>query len=103
MKTLYAALFVAGCVLPLSQLVPWVIAHGVDPGLFVSELFANRISSFFGLDVIVSAVVVLSWIAGERRRLGLRHPWVPVLATLLVGVSAGLPLLLYLRREAPSA
>jgi len=30
MKTLYAVLFVAGCVLPLSQLVPWVIAHGVD-------------------------------------------------------------------------
>ena len=99
MKTLYAALFVVGCVLPLSQLVPWVIAHGVDPGLFVSELFANRISGFFGLDVIVSAVVLLAWLWDERRRRGLRRAWAPALATLLVGVSAGLPLLLFLRRE----
>ena len=99
MKTLYAVLFVAGCVLPLSQLVPWFIAHGVDPALFLRELFANRISSFFGLDVIVSAVVVLVWLSDERRRRGLRRAWAPALATLLIGVSAGLPLLLFLRRE----
>jgi hypothetical protein len=99
MKTVYLALFVLGCVLPLSQLVPWVIAHGVDPGLFVSELFANRISGFFGLDVIVSAVVLLAWTWDERRRRGLRRAWAPALATVLVGVSAGLPLLLFLRRE----
>jgi hypothetical protein len=99
MKTLYAVLFVVGCILPLSQFVPWVIAHGVDPDLFVTELFANRISGFFGLDVIVSAVVLLAWLWDERRRRGLRRAWAPALATLLVGVSAGLPLLLFLRRE----
>jgi hypothetical protein len=99
MKTLYAMLFVIGCVLPLSQFVPWVIEHGVDPGLFVRELFANRISGFFGLDVIVSAVVLLSWIWDERKRRGLRRAWAPALATVLVGVSAGLPLLLFMRRE----
>jgi len=99
MKTLYLALFVAGFVLPLSQLVPWVIAQGVEPGLFVRELFANRISSFFGLDVIVSAVVLLAWLWDEWKRRGLRRAWAPALATLLVGVSAGLPLLLFLRRE----
>jgi uncharacterized protein DUF2834 len=99
MKTLYAVLFVVGCVLPLSQLVPWVMAHGVAPGLFVRELFANRISGFFGLDVIVSAVVLLAWIWDERRRRGLARAWAPALATVLVGISAGLPLLLFLRRE----
>ena len=99
MKTLYLVLFVVGCVLPLSQFLPWVAAHGVDPRLFVSELFANRISGFFGLDVIVSAVVLLSWIWDERKRRGLRRAWAPALATVLVGVSAGLPLLLFMRRE----
>jgi Protein of unknown function DUF2834 len=99
MKTLYLALFVAGCVLPLSQFAPWLIAHGVDPALFLRELFANRISGFFGLDVIVSAVVLLAWIWDERKRRGLRRAWAPALATVLVGVSAGLPLLLFLRRE----
>jgi len=99
MKTLYLLLFVAGCVLPLSQLVPWALAHGADARLFISELFANRISGFFGLDVIVSAVVLLAWIADERSRRGLRRAWAPALATLLIGVSAGLPLMLFLRRE----
>lgn len=99
MKRLYLALFALGCVLPLSQLLPWVMAHGADSRLFVSELFANRISSFFGLDVIVSAVVLLAWMWDERRRRGLRPAWAPALATVLVGVSAGLPLLLFLRRE----
>jgi hypothetical protein len=99
MKTLYVVLFVLGCVLPLSQLVPWVAAHGVDPRLFVSELFANRISSFFGLDVIVSAVVLLLWLWEERRRRGLPYSWVSALATVTIGVSAGLPLCLYLLRR----
>jgi uncharacterized protein DUF2834 len=99
MKMLYLALFVLGCILPLSQLVPWVIAHGVDPALFVRELFANRISGFFGLDVIVSAVVLLVWLWDERRRRGLPRAWAPAAATVLIGVSAGLPLLLLLRRE----
>jgi hypothetical protein len=99
MKTVYLALFVVGCVLPLSQFLPWVTAHGLDPRLFVSELFANRISSFFGLDVIVSAVVLLAWMWDERRRRRLRQAWLPAAATVLIGVSAGLPLLLYMRTE----
>ena len=89
-----------GCVLPLSQLVPWLIAHGgLDPRLFLADLFANRIGGFFGLDVIVSAVVVLAWTWDERRRRRLSHAWLPAAATLLIGVSAGLPLLLYMRGE----
>jgi hypothetical protein len=100
MKTIYLVLFLLGCVLPLSQLAPWVVAHGgLDVRLFLADLFANHISGFFALDVIVSAVVVLSWTWDEWRRGRLRHPMLPVLATLLVGVSAGLPLALYLRRE----
>ncbi len=31
------------------------------------------------------------------RRVGVRHVWAPIAATLLVGVSLGLPLFLYLR------
>jgi len=98
MKTAYLVLFVAGCVLPLSQLLPWVAAHGgLHPRLFLADLFANRVSAFFALDVIVSAVVVLVFTWREARRGALRRPWLPTLATLLVGVSAGLPLALYLR------
>ena len=99
MKIRYLALFVLGAVLPYSQLVPWLLANGLDLSRLWRELFANRISSFFGLDVIVSAVVVLSLIHDERRRRRLPRAWLPAAATLLIGVSAGLPLLLYMRRE----
>jgi hypothetical protein len=92
-------LFVLGSLLPYSQLVPWLLAHGFDLRLLVAELFANRIGAFFGLDVVVSALVVFALIAEERARRRLPRAWLPVLATLLIGVSAGLPLALYMRRE----
>lgn len=99
MKTRYLVLFVLGTLVPYSQLVPWLVNHGPDAALFGRELFANRISAFFGLDVLVSAVVLLTAIHEHRERRGLRRAWLPVVATLLVGVSAGLPLFFYLRRE----
>ena len=57
MKTVYALLCLLGALLPLSQFAPWVSVHGLNPRLFVNDLFVNRISAFFAMDVIVSAVV----------------------------------------------
>jgi hypothetical protein len=96
LKNLYLALCIPGAALPLWQFVPWVRVHGLDARLFVAELFANRISSFFAMDVIVSAAVVIVFALSEKQ---LRHRWAPIAATLLVGGSLGLPLLLYLRER----
>jgi predicted membrane-bound spermidine synthase len=73
--------------------------HGLNVPLLFEELFATRIGAFFGLDVIVSAVVLFVFIAVEGRRIALSLLWLPVLATCLVGVSLGLPLFLYLRQR----
>jgi hypothetical protein len=93
----YLLLCVLGLVLPYWQFVPWVLEHGLNLRLFVSELFANRIGGFFGMDVLVSAVALCVFASAEGRRLGMRDRWMPVVAVLLVGVSLGLPLFLYLR------
>ena len=69
--------------------------------LFVPQLFATRISTFFALDVIVSAVVLLRFMRAESSRLRINHAWLTIPATLLVGVSLGLPLSLYLRELQP--
>ena len=100
MKTrhVYLVLCAAGFLLPYLQLVPWVLDHGLDMRLFVSELFANRIGGFFGTDVIVSAVVLWVFVFIEGRRLGMRFLWLPMAAVLTVGVSLGLPLFLYQRQ-----
>jgi hypothetical protein len=97
MRIRYLILSIAGFVLPYSQFVPWVLANGFDTRLFVHELFSNRIGGFFGMDVIVSAFVLIPFILAEGRRMDMKQLWAPVIGTLLVGVSFGLPLFLLMR------
>ena len=94
----YLILCVLGIVLPYSQFVPWLLEHGLNVGLFVRELFANRISAFFAMDVIVSAIVLIWFIQTEGKRLRMRFLWLPTIGTLMVGVSFGLPLFLFQRQ-----
>jgi hypothetical protein len=98
-RHVYLGLCVPGFLLPYVQLIPWLATHGLDLSLFFKELFATRIGAFFGMDVIVSALVLFVFIWLEGRHLALRHLWLPVLATVLVGVSLGFPLFLYLRQR----
>jgi uncharacterized protein DUF2834 len=98
-KTVYLFLCLAGFAAPYAAFVPWLIEHGLDGRLFLQHLFANRISAFFALDVVVSAVVLLRFSGLESRRLRLGSRWIILAATLLVGVSLGLPLFLYFRER----
>jgi hypothetical protein len=98
LRYVYLALCVLGLALPYWQFVPWFLEHGLDLSLFVHELFANRIAGFFGIDVIISSLVLWLFVFAEGGRLGMRGLWLPVIATLLVGVSLGLPLFLYMRQ-----
>src|SRR5438034_8270709 len=85
-KQVYLLLCLAGTILPYWQFVPWLSEHGLDIPLFFNQLFANRISAFFGLDVLVSAAAVFAFVAFERAHLGSRW-WIPAVAVLVVGVS----------------
>lgn len=96
-KTVYLLLCVLGAVLPYWQFIPWVVANGLHISAFFRELFANRISAFFGMDVFVSAAVLLVFMRVESGRLAIRRRWLPVLALLAVGVSLALPMFLYMR------
>ena len=96
-KLLYLGLCVVGTALPYSQLVPFLREHGLDMRLFVEQLFATRIGGFFGMDVLVSSVVLWVFVGVEGRRARMRRLWPPIAANLLVGVSLGLPLFLYMR------
>jgi len=96
-KTIYLLLCVVGTILPYSQFVPWLLEHGLNLRLFVDELLFNRISTFFALDVIVAAVVLIGFMRVENSRNKVRRRWLPILAILTVGVSLAFPLFLYLR------
>jgi hypothetical protein len=98
-KIVYLILALAGAIIPYSQLVPWVAEHGLDAKGFVVELFSTRTGAFFGLDVLISAVALMAFIRAEAQRVKMSRMWVPVAATLLIGVSCGLPLFLFLREN----
>jgi len=98
-KTFYLVLCIAGVLFPYWQFVPWLVQHGINLPLFVRELFSTRIGAFFGMDVIVSAVVLMVFARIEGARLAIRGRWVVLVSVLAVGVSLGLPLFLYLRER----
>ena len=95
----YLLLALLGAAVPLAAIAPWFATHGAEVGLLLDELFANRVSAFFGLDVILSAVVLLFLFAVESGRGRVPHLWLPAAGTLAVGVSFGLPLYLFLRER----
>ena len=98
-QTLYLGLCVAGTLLPCWQFLPFLRDHGLDMTAFFEQLFASPVSGFFGMDVIVSSIVLWVFVLTDGRRAGVKHRWAPVAASLAVGVSLGLPLFLYLREK----
>jgi hypothetical protein len=97
-KFIYLLLCIAGTVLPLSQFVPWLSAHGLDVPLLVQQATSARIAAFAWSDVLVSGIAVATFVVAEGRRLAMPRLWLP-LSCLAVGPSLALPLFLYLRER----
>jgi hypothetical protein len=99
LKTAYSVLCIAGTVLPISQFVKFLLAEGLNIDAFFGQLFANDISSFFGLDLMLSSLVLWLFVFTEGTRLKMKNLWVYVASNLLVGVSLALPLFLLMRHR----
>ncbi len=98
-RRIYLSLCVLGILIPYTQFVPFVREHGFDIPLLVDQLFSTHIGGFFGLDVIVSTVVLWCFVYFEGHRAKMKQLWLPILASLTVGVSLALPLFLYMRER----
>jgi len=62
----------------------------------LEEIASSRIAAFGWLDVVVSAIVLLVFMFTDGVERRVAKLWLPVAGTLVVGVSLGLPLFLYL-------
>lgn len=98
-RTIYLVSCVVGAIVPYAVFLPWTFEHGLDPRLIVRELFANRVSASFAADVVLSSVAFWAFVAIEGRRAAMRRLWLPVAANVVVGLSLGLPLFLYMRER----
>jgi hypothetical protein len=91
----YAVLLALGTVIPFLRIMPWLVDHGLDVELFVDELFANPVSSFFAIDVIMAVVTLLVLAFVDRELSGRQR--LAVGCSALLGASVGLPMYLLLR------
>lgn len=93
---------VAGIVIPYWFALPFFLIHGPNFGLFVEEIFATRISSFFAADLIVASVIFLIWSFRDARERKIGGWWIVLLSNLVVGLSLALPVYLLKRLESPA-
>jgi hypothetical protein len=95
----YLILCILGIALPYSQFIPFLLEHGLNFEQFFEQLFINRISMFFGMDVVVSSLVLWTFIWFDGSRLKMKNLWIYIASNLLVGVSLALPLFLLMRQR----
>ena len=98
-KYLYLILCIFGIALPYSQLIPIIFEYGFSMGLIIDQLFINRVSTLFAFDLFVTAIVFIIFALYEGLKLKIKHLWVAIIATFLVGASLGFPLFLYMRER----
>lgn len=99
MRWLYLVLCVAGTILPYVWFAEFLVVHGLDLGLFLEQAISTSITRALTVDLLLSCTAFFAWVFVEGTRLGMRRLWVYVAATLLVGLSLGLPLFLYVRHQ----
>ncbi len=95
----YLILCILGIALPYSQFIPFLLENGLNFERFFEQLFINRISAFFGMDVVVSSLVMWTFVWLEGSRLKMKNLWIYIASNLLVGVSLALPLFLLMRQR----
>ena len=99
MKKFYLVAMIIGAAAPLYLLSQHFATRGFGLSDFVAASFPNPAASGLVLDLVLSAALCLIVFWREARALGVRGFWAVVLGTLLIGLSFGLPLYLYLRES----
>lgn len=103
MKRWYLFLAVIGFIVPYYFFARFLTAHGLDLPLLLNYLFANPISAFFAVDLIITALVFLVFSRQEAQRYQMSNWWAYVLATVLIGPSFAFPIFLYFRESAAAS
>lgn len=100
LRMAYLALAVWGAVHPLTLMFGWMASEGQGvSGLFAAWMVNGAVAGL-AWDLMISAIALILWILAE---VYVRRNWSSLLAipaTLLIGVSCGLPLYLFLRTRA---
>lgn len=96
MRYVYLGLVALGIYLPWRHFYAWFEANGWDLGPMIDAWYVNEATTALTWDLTIAALALVIWVAVEvvRNRDWLWLIVVPV--TFGIGVSAGLPLALFL-------
>jgi hypothetical protein len=94
------ALAVIGFVVPNTMIALFAARHGLSLDGYFRHWGESLPATQLALDLSIAFVAFALWAAWEGRHLGMRSWWVPVPASLLVGLCFALPLFLLLRERA---
>jgi hypothetical protein len=99
------AITVVGFLVPNTMVVAFVIEHGVDLGAYFSQWGESLPAAQLAAEVSIAFLAFALWAGWEGRRIawegrGMRAWWLPIPASLLVGLGFAVPLFLLLRERA---
>ena len=98
-KNIYFILALLGLGIPYYFLFKFLGSNGLNISLLVQQLFANDISTFFAVNLVISIIVFWIYMFAEANELQVKNSWLYLVASLLVGLSFALPLFLYFRER----
>jgi hypothetical protein len=93
------ALTIVGFLVPTTMIALFAVRHGLTFEGYFQHL-SESLPALLALDLSIAFVAFALWAAWEGKRLEMRSWWVPVPASLLVGLCFALPLFLLLRERA---
>lgn len=102
MIRLCTLLAIAGFVLPYAALVTWLF-NSASMSLAWAQIIQNELAIMAWLDVVITAIALITFIRVDGRRNQIKQTTAPILATCLVGPSFGLPLYLLIRERSRTA
>lgn len=102
-RTFYIFMAIVGTIAPWYFFGGFVAMNGFDLIAFDKALFVNGASAGLTADILVTATVFWVWSYRDAAQKGIKGWWLVIPATLLVGVSLGLPMYLAMRTGAKEA
>ncbi|WP_413557361.1 DUF2834 domain-containing protein [Bdellovibrio sp. HCB209] len=100
MRTIWLFLAILGTVVPYYFFLPFLMNQGLDLSLMMDLLFANSVSRFFAVDLIISSIAFLLWSYGDSKKNNVTGWCFVLVANLTVGLSLALPLYFFKRHSA---
>jgi hypothetical protein len=92
-------LAIVGFIVPNTMIALFLLRHGPTFDGYFRHWDESLPATQLALDVSIAFVAFALWAAWEGKRLGMRSWWVPVPASMLVGLCFALPLFLLLRER----